>query len=92
MEIAACENVPNTTALYRAIDRNDNESRSRSGRPRERDERNECRLLRAARFSAKTTYRQLIEDLKLPFGITTIKTILKQHHITKWRCVKRPHL
>lgn len=94
-EIADAENTPIRT-VYATIEksdyRDDGLSKPRSGRPRNYTEADEQLILNYVRHNPKSTWRQTIQGLNLNIGKSTYKTILRRHHISKWRAAKRPYL
>jgi hypothetical protein len=68
------------------------ETKVRAGRPKEYTERDERALVRHVRLFPKHTYAEVIKELNFTIKKSTIKKILKKHHITNWRAKRRPEL
>ena len=80
------------TTLSREPLRKDGASQPQSGRPRTYSERDERLLLRVVHQFPKFTYAQLRAFTGLKLCTSTLKSILRRHHITTWRAKQRPAL
>jgi transposase len=78
--------------LKRFSERNDFESRPRTGRPKALDARGERYLVRLARQFAKVPWRALLHLDGGRVSIRTARRILQRHHLRKWRAKRRPKL
>jgi hypothetical protein len=94
-QIARTLNLPQST-VYKTIDlalqRDANQSQSRSGAPAKYTIRDERRLLRFVRLNPKKTWRQVVEAIQLGVSKRTHQRMLNKYHITKWLAKKRPEL
>jgi transposase len=72
--------------------RNNGESLPRAGRPRLTSKQDERLLLRIVRRFPKYTYQQLKAFSRLKISISTMRCILKRHHILTWCAKRRPAL
>lgn len=67
-------------------------SATRAGRPKSYSDRDERRIVRAARIMPKIQYAQLQKLVDNQFSTKTIQRILKDHNIMCWRAKRRPLL
>jgi hypothetical protein len=94
-QIATDENLPRSTIQYtleQTTLRNNDNTIQRSGRPKERTLRDERAVLRLVRLYPKLSYAEVLRQAEVNFRTSTLKTILKEYGISKWRAAKRPFL
>lgn len=72
-----------------ASERDHHHDKPRSGRPRVCTDRDERRILRAVHADPGLTYLQLKTDLDLSFSTRTIRRLLREHNIVRWRRKRR---
>jgi hypothetical protein len=83
-------NIRNTLRLD--LERNEGQSKPRSGRPKLYTDRDERRILRQVRLFPKCTYADVRKACAITLCNTTLKTILSKHSISNWRAKRRPEL
>ena len=94
-QIAEVENWPISTiksTIELDPERNDGQSKSRSGRPKLYNDRDERSILRQVRLFPKCTYADVRNACAITLCDSTLKTILKKFGITNWRAKRRPEL
>lgn len=86
----------NRSTVYRTIkrfsERNNFESRPKKGRPGALDAHEERQLIHLARRFPKVSRRALAHLDGMRVSTSTVKRIMRRHHLTKWRARKRPLL
>jgi hypothetical protein len=80
-------NIRNTLRLD--LERNEGQSKPRSGRPKLYTDRGERRILRQVRLFPKCTYADVRKACAITLCNTTLKTILSKHSISNWRAKRR---
>ena len=86
--IAAIQNLSRSTirnTLRLNHERNDGQSKPRTGRPKLYTDRDERSILRQVRLHPKCTYADVRKACAITLYDTTLKTILKKHGISNWR-------
>jgi hypothetical protein len=94
-EVAVGLNLERSTVRYTLIQdvlRHEGSSLPKDPRRKSYSIAEERKLLRHVRLHPKDTYKQVKTACALICSISTIKTILKRHGITNWRCKRRPEL
>jgi transposase len=94
-QIAVAEDLPKSTIRYTISNRNDRDeqqSKPRSGRPTIIDLRAERRILRLIKNSPFIEWKALLTELGTLYSKNTIKRVLHRHHISNWIAKKRPLL
>ena len=94
-EIAKTLNVPRTTVIYtlqKHSERNNEKSKSRSGRPGIFSDRDRRRIIKFARINPRITYAQLRTEAGVQCSRSTLYRTLKDYGITNWLAKKRPLL
>jgi len=81
-----------TSTLELDLQRDEGESKPRSGRPKLYTDRDERKILRQVRLYPKCTYEDVRRACVVTLCDTTLKTILKKHGISNWRAKQRPEL
>jgi hypothetical protein len=93
--IATLQNLPRTTissTIHVDPERNEGQSKPRTGRPKLYTDQDERRILRQVRLYPKCTYADVRKACVVTLCDTTLKTILKKHGISNWRAKRRPEL
>jgi transposase len=78
--------------IYADPERNEGQSKPRSGRPKLYTDRDERRILRQVRLYPKCTYADVRRACAVTLCDTTLKTILGKHGISNWQAKQRPEL
>ena len=94
-EIAKTLNVPRTTVIYtlqKHPERNNEKSKSRSGRPGIFSDRDRRRTIKFARINPRITYTQLRTEVRMQCSRSTLYRTLKDYGLTNWLAKKRPLL
>ena len=94
-EIAKTLNVPRTTVIYtlqKHPERNNEKSKSRSGRPGILSNRDRRRIIKLARINPRITYAQLRTEVEVQCSRSTLYRTLKDYGLTNWLAKKRPLL
>jgi hypothetical protein len=93
--IADVENWPISTiksTIELDLERNNGQSKPRSGRPKLYNDRDERRILRQVRLFPKCTHADVRKACAVTLCDSTLKTILKKYGIANWRGKRRPEL
>jgi transposase len=94
-QIAEELKLPRST-VYRTInlssDRDANQSKPRSGRPKRCTTRDERRVLRLVQKNPKMTWHAVVAAHDLAVSKRTLQRILEENGISKWPARKRPIL
>ena len=94
-EIAKTLNVPRTTVIYtlqKHPERNNENSKSRSGRPRIFSNCDRRRIIKLARINPRITYAQLRMEVEVQCSRSTLYRTLKDYGLTNWLAKKRPFI
>jgi transposase len=87
--------IPKSTVydtVKRFEERSNGDSLHRSGRPKKLTKENQTEILRIIDEKPLITYSKLIEEAGVDVHERTIRTMLKEHNIGKFKCVLRPKL
>ena len=88
-------NFPQSTIQYtieKHGERNDDESKSRPGRPKKLSNRDKRLIIRLARKNPRITYAQLLKETGVICSQSTLYRIFKDYGLTNWLAKKRPLL
>jgi hypothetical protein len=94
-QIADVENCPISTiksTIELDLERNDGQSKPRSGRPKLYNDRDERCILQQVRLFPKCTYADVRKACAVTLCDSTLKTILKKYGIANWRAKRCPEL
>jgi transposase len=95
VQIADALKLPRST-VYKTInefsERDENQSKPRSGAPKRYTACDERRLLRLIQQNPKMTWNAVTTALNLAISKRTLQQILEEHGISKWLAKKRPLL